>query len=55
MGAEEAELNKAFGRHMAQCVDIAIVIGKGHADPCLLYTSANETLARQNHSLYIRY
>lgn len=33
LGAEEAELNKAFGRHMAQCVDIAIVIGKGHADP----------------------
>ena len=33
LGAEEAELNRAFGRHMAKCADIAIVIGKAHADP----------------------
>lgn len=33
LGEEEAELNRAFGRHMAACTDIAIVIGKAHADP----------------------
>lgn len=33
LGEEEDELNKAFGVHMASCVDIAIVIGKKHADP----------------------
>lgn len=33
LGAEEAELNREFGRHMAKCTDIAIVIGKAHADP----------------------
>ncbi len=33
LGAEEAELNREFGRHMAACADIAIIIGKAHADP----------------------
>ena len=33
LGAEEAALNKEFGRHMAGCADIAIIIGKAHADP----------------------
>ncbi len=33
LGEEEDEINKAFGAHMANCVDIAIVIGKKHADP----------------------
>lgn len=33
LGDEEDEINKAFGMHMAHCVDIAIIIGKKHADP----------------------
>lgn len=33
LGAEEAELNREFGCHMAKCADVAIVIGKAHADP----------------------
>jgi len=33
LGAEEAELNREFGSHMAKCADVAIVIGKAHADP----------------------
>lgn len=33
LGAEEAALNRAFGSHMAKCTDIAIIIGKAHADP----------------------
>ncbi|HOF99467.1 MAG: UDP-N-acetylmuramoyl-tripeptide--D-alanyl-D-alanine ligase [Firmicutes bacterium ADurb.Bin248] len=32
-GAEEDKLNREFGRHMADCADIAIIIGKRHADP----------------------
>ncbi|HWQ59091.1 MAG TPA: UDP-N-acetylmuramoyl-tripeptide--D-alanyl-D-alanine ligase [Clostridia bacterium] len=32
-GAEEEQLNYEFGRHMAGCADIAIIIGKSHADP----------------------
>lgn len=33
LGEEEDEINKAFGVYMANCVDIAIIIGKRHADP----------------------
>ncbi len=32
-GAEEEHLNYEFGRHMAGCADIAIIIGKAHAYP----------------------
>lgn len=32
-GAEEEQLNHEFGYHMAACSDIAIIIGKKHADP----------------------
>ncbi|MEG1547820.1 MAG: UDP-N-acetylmuramoyl-tripeptide--D-alanyl-D-alanine ligase [Clostridia bacterium] len=33
LGAEEAELNREFGRHMADCADIAILVGKAHIQP----------------------
>lgn len=33
LGSEEEELNYEFGRHMAACADIAVIIGKRHADP----------------------
>ena len=33
LGSEEEALNRAFGAHMADCTDIAIIIGKSHADP----------------------
>ena len=32
-GSEEEQLNYEFGYHMAACSDIAIIIGKKHADP----------------------
>lgn len=33
LGAEEAELNREFGHCIAENADIAIIIGKAHADP----------------------
>lgn len=33
LGAEEAELNREFGRCIAENADVAIIIGKAHADP----------------------
>jgi UDP-N-acetylmuramoyl-tripeptide--D-alanyl-D-alanine ligase len=33
LGMMEAELNRTFGRKIAESVDIAILIGRGHADP----------------------
>lgn len=33
LGAEEERANYDFGAHMAACADIAIIIGKKHADP----------------------
>lgn len=33
LGAEEARHNKAFGAHMAECVDIAILVGRRHTAP----------------------
>lgn len=33
LGSEEEALNRAFGAYMADCTDIAIIIGKSHADP----------------------
>ncbi len=33
LGAEEAELNREFGRCIAENADVAIIIGKTHADP----------------------
>ncbi len=33
LGSEEAELNREFGRCIAENADVAIVIGKTHADP----------------------
>lgn len=33
LGAEEAAFNRAFGKKMAQCVDIAILVGKKHTQP----------------------
>lgn len=33
LGAEEAELNREFGRCIAKNADVAIIIGKTHADP----------------------
>lgn len=33
LGAEEKELNREFGRHIARCADIALIVGKTHADP----------------------
>lgn len=33
LGVEEAELNREFGRCIAENADVAIIIGKTHADP----------------------
>jgi len=33
LGDEEEALNREFGEHIASCADIAIIIGKTHADP----------------------
>lgn len=33
LGEEEDALNREFGAHMADCTDIAIIIGKAHANP----------------------
>lgn len=33
LGAKEEEFNRAFGEHMASCVDIAILVGKRHTAP----------------------
>lgn len=35
LGANEAEYNREFGRQMADCVDIAIVVGKNRALPII--------------------
>ena len=35
LGENEAEYNRAFGRQMAECVDIAIIVGKGRATPIM--------------------
>ncbi|MEG0996230.1 MAG: Mur ligase family protein, partial [Clostridia bacterium] len=35
LGRKEAEYNRAFGRTMAACVDIAIIVGKGRAAPII--------------------
>ncbi len=35
LGAKEAEYNREFGRQMASCVDIAIIIGKNRTIPIL--------------------
>ena len=35
LGANEAEYNRDFGRAMADCVDIAIIIGKNRATPIM--------------------
>ena len=35
LGEKEAEYNREFGRQMAGCVDIAIIVGKGRATPIL--------------------
>lgn len=35
LGHEEAEYNRAFGREMAGCVDIAIIVGKNRAAPII--------------------
>lgn len=33
LGAEEEKYNEEFGRHMADCVDIAVLVGKKHTAP----------------------
>lgn len=33
LGAEEEEYNEEFGRYMADCVDIAVLVGKKHTAP----------------------
>ena len=33
LGKDEQRLNKEFGAHMANCTDIAILIGKKHVEP----------------------
>ncbi len=35
LGQREAEYNKEFGKQMAECVDIAIIVGKGRAMPII--------------------
>lgn len=35
LGAKEADYNRAFGRQMAECVDIAIIVGKNRATPII--------------------
>lgn len=35
LGEREAEYNREFGREMAACVDIAIIVGKNRALPTL--------------------
>lgn len=35
LGANEAEYNRAFGRHMAHSVDLAILVGKKHTKPIM--------------------
>ena len=35
LGTEEAEYNREFGRQMAECVDIAIIVGKNRALPII--------------------
>lgn len=35
LGQKEAEYNREFGREMAQCVDIAIIVGKNRALPII--------------------
>ncbi len=33
LGEQEAELNRAFGREMASCVDYAYLVGRRHSEP----------------------
>lgn len=33
LGPDEAKLNKEFGKQIAACADIAILVGKGHVEP----------------------
>ncbi len=33
LGEREAEYNRAFGEHMADCVDLALLVGKRHTAP----------------------
>ena len=35
LGEREAEYNREFGRQMAACADIAIIVGKGRAAPII--------------------
>ncbi len=35
LGEKEAEYNRAFGRQMASCVDVAIIVGKKRAQPII--------------------
>ena len=35
LGEREAEYNREFGREMADCVDIAIIVGKNRAMPII--------------------
>lgn len=35
LGEREAEYNREFGREMAACVDIAIIVGKNRALPII--------------------
>ena len=35
LGEKEAEYNRDFGRSIADCADIAIIVGKGRATPIL--------------------
>ena len=35
LGEKEAEYNRDFGRSIAGCADIAIIVGKGRAAPIL--------------------
>ncbi len=46
MGEEEARFNFDFGKEMASCVDLAILVGKRHAEPIrqgLLYAEFDES------------
>ena len=33
LGAEEEKYNREFGEYMADCVDIALLVGKKHTEP----------------------
>ena len=33
LGSEEAKYNRAFGEHMAECVDVAVLVGRRHTAP----------------------